>query len=536
MSTPRPGSSLDGVHALLREGTVAGLSDRDLLDRFERGAGDASGRAFAALVDRHGPMVLRTCRAVLPDPADAQDAFQVTFLVLARKAGSIRDRGSVAAWLHGVAYRTAAYARGASARRRRHERVAAGRTREAVEPSRPDEAAAAVVEEVGRLPERLRGAVVLCEFEGLSVDEAARRLGCPAGTVKSRLSRARDRLKRRLTRRGHAPTLALPPASPVPASLAGATVAAVVSRTGPITAALAAWESEVLRAMWWTKLKTGILVCAFGLAAGGTALVAAGQAQQEAAPPTKKDGDTAKVEPTTDEMLEMLARSRVEALKRNRDATYRLYAGGEANMVAYLQAQREYNNAFLNFLDKPEDRIRALRTMLKGTERLLDTVRELYRKDQTTLADVNRAEAERIDAAIRLLEEESGRKARLGNSPRPELLDAGTVDDVLKRFYWRVADAALQDLLKREVALDLPEGGTLEDALKQIKAAGQDDMDPGLSIHVDPVGLQQAAMTMGRKVGPFKVKGPASHVLTVFLDSIGLKYEARDGVVTITAK
>src|SRR3954470_18596540 len=108
------------LRVLLETGTVAGLSDGELLERFASRRDEA---AFAALVERHGPMVHRVCREVLAGHHDAQDAFQATFLVLARQAGSIRRRASVASWLYGVALRVARCARSASARRRRHERA-----------------------------------------------------------------------------------------------------------------------------------------------------------------------------------------------------------------------------------------------------------------------------------------------------------------------------------------------------------------------------------------------------------------------------
>src|SRR6185312_14974485 len=144
------------------------LTDGELLGRFaERpdriGDGpDAAGPVFAALVQRHGPMVLRVCRSILRDEHDAQDAFQATFLVLVRRAGSVRRRGSIASWLHGVALRVSARARADLARRRRHERrageagIAAGESsRDRISP----EAVEILHEELDRLPERYRAAV-----------------------------------------------------------------------------------------------------------------------------------------------------------------------------------------------------------------------------------------------------------------------------------------------------------------------------------------------------------------------------------------
>src|SRR5215469_281744 len=174
-------------------------SDRELLDDF---AARGSEAAFAALVSRHGPMVLRAARRVLGHEQDAEDAFQATFLVLARNAGSIRKREAVASWLHGVAYRTAMKAKRSAARRRDHE----ARLRAAAQPAAPgptwDEVQAVLDEEVQRLPACFREAFVLCVLEGKSGPEAAAELGCKEGTVKSRVNRARRVLQRQLERRG----------------------------------------------------------------------------------------------------------------------------------------------------------------------------------------------------------------------------------------------------------------------------------------------------------------------------------------------
>ena len=156
-------------------------------------------------------MVLRVCRAVLGDRHEVEDAFQATFLVLAVRARSIRRRGSVASWLHGVALRVAASERSRAARRRRHELVRAAMTSSTTQDAGSDpvcdhELTLVIQEEIGRLPEKYRAAVVLCYLEGLTHEMAAERLGWPVGSVKSRLAWARERLRVRLTRRGVAPT------------------------------------------------------------------------------------------------------------------------------------------------------------------------------------------------------------------------------------------------------------------------------------------------------------------------------------------
>jgi RNA polymerase sigma-70 factor (ECF subfamily) len=205
MADARPTGVLNDLERLFSQGTLSGLTDGQLLDRFLAGRdGGQAESAFAALVERHGPMVLRVCRGVLDDPHDAQDAFQATFLVLVRKAGSVRKRNSVASWLFGVASRVSARARADAARRRKHETRGAAMASTVTHDRPPDDPdlARVVHEEVARLPERYRAAVVLCDLEGRTPADAARALGCPPATLKTRLSRGRDRLRARLIRRG----------------------------------------------------------------------------------------------------------------------------------------------------------------------------------------------------------------------------------------------------------------------------------------------------------------------------------------------
>jgi RNA polymerase sigma factor (sigma-70 family) len=187
---------------------AAELSDEILLERFLTGERLESQEAFQALVVRHGPMVLGICRHVLNQDHDAEDAFQATFLVLARKGGSIRNRKVLSGWLHEVAYRIAVKSRASTVRRRTLERQGIAMLPPAVEPNNQDEKAGwnelrpVLHEEVNRLPEKYRIPVILSYMEGKTNEEVAELLQWPVGTVKGRLSRARDLLRSRLTRRG----------------------------------------------------------------------------------------------------------------------------------------------------------------------------------------------------------------------------------------------------------------------------------------------------------------------------------------------
>jgi RNA polymerase sigma factor (sigma-70 family) len=226
--------------------------------------------AFEALVRRHGPMVLRVCRRVLGHHQDAEDAFQVTFLLLARQAPSIRNTAALAGWLHGVAYRTALSAKRGAATRRAHE----GRVKSMAQKDVPEELGwrevqALLDEEIQALPEAFRGPFVLCQMEGLSREEAARRLGLKWGTLCSRLGRARERLRERLRRRG----VELPAVLGLTSLTAGAAPAVVPCRlleaTARVGAAYAAGDlpggtlsagverllREVPRSMCLTKVK-----------------------------------------------------------------------------------------------------------------------------------------------------------------------------------------------------------------------------------------------------------------------------------------
>ena len=178
---------------LLRE--PAGLTDGQLLESFLARREEA---AFAALVRRHGPMVFGVCRRLLGNGHDAEDAFQATFLILARKATSVVKRDAVGSWLYAVAQRTAREARAVLARRRARERQMDEMPHPEVGPAEPEDWRPILDREVARLPQKYREAVVLCDLQELSYASAAAALGCAIGTVRSRLHRGRALLAKRL--------------------------------------------------------------------------------------------------------------------------------------------------------------------------------------------------------------------------------------------------------------------------------------------------------------------------------------------------
>jgi RNA polymerase sigma factor (sigma-70 family) len=200
MSGVATGAFLRQIHDLFDGGIIAGQTDGQLLERFLTRR-DAT--AFETLVARHGPLVLRVCRGALRDPADSEDAFQATFLVLVRKAATIRGRDSLGPWLTKVAHRVAVEANAEAMRRR--ERVRRGGDFWAVAAPRDlfrDEARVVLHEEIARLPEQIRRPLVLCHLEDKTHAQAATEMQVGEATIRRRLGRARDLLRSRLTRRG----------------------------------------------------------------------------------------------------------------------------------------------------------------------------------------------------------------------------------------------------------------------------------------------------------------------------------------------
>jgi RNA polymerase sigma factor (sigma-70 family) len=278
------GTALEQLRDLFSGGTVVGLTDGQLLSRY---AASQDGPAFEALVARHGPMVLATCRAVLRHEHDVEDAFQATFFVLARKAGSIRVGETLGGWLHRVAYRVAVQASIAAKRRRvRESEVLTMTTAYVTSPGSEHESDLGSIlhEEINRLPEGQRLPVVLCDLEGLSYEQAAQRLGWTVPKLGCRLAKARQRLRARLTRRGVTAsalvvlTAARTASAAVPAAWTRSVVAAAT--TGTTSATVAVLTQTIIRGMLMTKIKiasTAVLIGA-ALVSAGVVAVGAGQA------------------------------------------------------------------------------------------------------------------------------------------------------------------------------------------------------------------------------------------------------------------
>ena len=288
MSTEPLGDAMRRMGRLNGLQGALSLTDAQLLERFVARRDEP---AFAALMVRHGPMVLCLCRQMLRDAQEAEDAFQAAFLVLVRNAKSIRNRLSLGAWLYGVAYRVAARLRGRSERRRTSEQpgVDLSTLAASADPVNAD-LRYVLHEEVRRLPEKFRAPVVLCYLEGKTNEEAARQLQLPVGTVKARLSRARDMMRLRLARRGMDAAVALlgedsrlrtrNTASVLPIILFDATVRAAMrtavggAAQGLATARAVGLAKVVAAAMQLARLKVAgvVLAAACLIGVGTTAL------------------------------------------------------------------------------------------------------------------------------------------------------------------------------------------------------------------------------------------------------------------------
>src|SRR5262245_46362279 len=265
MATAQLDTLLRHLHNLAAGPCVAQGTDRQLLDGFTAHRDET---AFATLVARHGPMVLRVCRRVLNHEQDAEAAFQATFLVLAKNTAGNRRSEALAGWLHGVAYRTALKAKRSAARRRNHEARVQSPAAPKADPTWK-EVRSVLDEEIQRLPSHYRSVFTLCVLEGKSIPEAATELGCKLGTVSSRLTRARRRLQQRLAQRGlelaallAALSVAESGQAEVPAALAQATirlglwVAAGEAAAETIPSHIAQLATGVTRALLLTKTGT----------------------------------------------------------------------------------------------------------------------------------------------------------------------------------------------------------------------------------------------------------------------------------------
>ncbi len=445
-----------------------------MLDRFRRTKDEA---AFSALVQRFGPMVLGVCRQILDDPHAAEDAFQAVFLVLVRRAGSIRDGQLLGNWLYGVALKVARRARADRLRRLSREAegldVADQPTADGPDDLDRLDLGPILHDEVGRLPEKYRAPIVLCFLDGRTHDEAAQLLKWPVGTVKGRLARAKDLLRDRLGRRGVTVASAVIVASfakasgaAVPASLAESTIKAAMGVAaggagvaGACSAGAWSLSEGVVRSMATTKIK----ILAAALVASGTIATGAGvmARQDQPNPPvqgvrtektaTEKvsnggvppEGQVGKTEVTTekgaikvepapaDELAQLLKglppndgpfksvdqlkKERVEAAKRALDLAVASHRTGSSGFDSVLKAARALSDAQANATNDFPARIEALKQSVRLARALASSAEALARAGEVSEASVAQAQLDVLDAELRFAQ------PQVGEAPPPRV-------------------------------------------------------------------------------------------------------------------
>jgi RNA polymerase sigma factor (sigma-70 family) len=327
---------LQHLQQLLRPPDDEEWTDGQLLARFVAARDEL---AFAGLVHRHGPMVLSVCRRILQHTQDAEDAFQATFLVLARKAHSVVHRQALGSWLYRVASRIALEAKIANDKRRRCEKQMDQMPHPRIAPPEAGDWRCRLDHELSLLPERYRAVVVACDLSGMSRKEAARHLRLAEGTVSSRLARGRSLLAKRLSRYGLSLTVATLAAglsqeatAIVPVALRAAAVLTAAGQT-MVSASVGVLTKGALKAMLLTKLKwgAGVVVVAAALGVSGLAYRAAGQS---ASPPTNEEATR-----KAPSELEILRRE-VELLKLKMEVVQEKQRKQEEQLLA-LQGRAE---------------------------------------------------------------------------------------------------------------------------------------------------------------------------------------------------
>jgi RNA polymerase sigma factor (sigma-70 family) len=422
-------------------------SDEELLRRFVFEHDEA---AFTAVVEKHGPMVFGVCRRVLRNRQDAEDAFQATFLVLARKAGSLARPGLLAAWLYGVAYRTALRARATAVQRQLHEKqVMAIQASKSIQASGTEDLKEIVDEEVNRLPAKYRSPVILCHLCCRTNEEAARELGCACGTIFSRLSRAREMLRSRLTRRGitlSAAGLATALAETaskavVPPLLIHETVRSALILAagkglagGVISSSVFTLTKGVQQAMFMNTLK---IVLALGLTAtvvlgAGVGLLALSHnpTKDEKAPSKQATASNENTDDNTKQLEEnkkihdahlnmiRLMKDRVEAAKVEVDIRTQQYKQGRGTLDFLFGASKRLLKKKWEEKDKNADQLAALQAHLDRMKKILDINQQRFEDGKESMENVVEAKYYRLEAEIWLERAKAG-KLKLDIETKP---------------------------------------------------------------------------------------------------------------------
>lgn len=385
-------------------------ADERLLTRFANG-GDAS--AFELLVWRHGSMVLGVCRRVLGDHQLAEDAFQATFLALARKPKAVRNGASLAGWLHRVGRRIAMRVRIDNAKRFERDRRAA-RCELVSNDGFSADTQAVIDEEIDRLPEKLRRAIVLCYLEGQSAEQAAQLLACPRGTVLSRLAAARERLRARLTRRGLGVPIAGLAAGLATAEISAAVVSATTATalTGGASIQVIGWANGVLYAMFLSKIKFATAaVLTTGMLGAGVGWVAA---------PGDGPGIVGETQAAQNPVALRATQERDEAIRQRQLAEQARMEAEQAKVelqkaladVQRAQAARKVAETKLaEALQAAEVRDEALRNRMLSMEKQAKDRQSAAKSDERTREEIGSLEQKLQDLAAQQMDQEKSRTA-----------------------------------------------------------------------------------------------------------------------------
>lgn len=569
------GQVVTHVNRLFGAGTVTGVSDSQLLVRF---LAERDELAFETLVARHGPTVLSVCRRLLEDPRDVEDAFQATFLVLVRKANSIRERDLLGNWLYGVAHRVATKVRADAIRRRARERLGVEVCAQAAvrEPAW-DDLGLALHEEVRRLPDKYRAPIVICDLGGQTHEEAASQLHWPIGTVKGRLFRARRLLRERLTRRGLAVSspavigLALSresAAASVPPALSSSTVRAAMLLAagkavagGLVPASSAALAEGIARAMLTNKL-TGVAAAAIvsaGFVITGAAVFAfqqhgssgsgiATRVQQESLDLLTNNADEATTPSpaATAESSEDKDRSRkavaqdnawLIAAQRAHELRLMAYKAGENTSERVLGSLRRLMEVRLALSPDVKGRIAVLGDSVGQIEDLVKVEQARLQSGSGSASEVAEVQVtlEEVKAKLRRLQSQASNPndARSAESLHP-LRDT--------RFMPIVEDSddlarneQIRELLKMPLSMPFTDPTPLADVVKYIKSATQKPEFPdGMPFYLDPHGLETVGATVDTPV-TLSLEGIRLKTsLRLVLQQLSLGYFIREGLLVIT--
>ncbi len=570
--------------------SLTGLGEAALLERFLK-SGDAL--AFEMIVSRHGPLVLSVCRSILaPDTHAVDDAFQATFLVLIKRARSIRDFRKLASWLHGVARRVARRSRSQSARlRRREQRCDFMETTAPPEHTVPPEELAALHDELSKLPRAYRDVILLCDLESRTHAESARLLGWPVGTVKGRLSRAREQLRKRLGHHGSIHStgslsgLFANQANATPApELVGATIhhaLALIPRTsgpgaGLVSASVLALADGVTQAMIASKIGT---IAATAVVAAtittASALVAASAASRQdadkpaASVPTNQKEYFAQAKAPGDanspvaKAQQELQAARVAVSRRDyEEAAQRVldelpWWGPRSveNVRQSSVAMMKREQAILGPAGAAEAHLKRMTGLNADAQKILESLRGL---DEGQIAErVNSIAQKRpmnppafnaghqrrlaadtkvfpelnvylAEARLWVEEAKSGREPSVGDYGYDPIEGSTTSTPLDPRT------SAILKALDRPMELNPGQEVTLKDFFQYVRDVTKSaELPKGLPIYADPSALMEAEKTLASKFTVELDEIPLKEALRIALQQLDLNYVVKDGLVII---